>query len=128
MVFERAYCTFSGVATVNLWGGKLEGHVFIVEVVDECFGALVVQFLEAGAETSGDEKFVSALVSQQYLVPRFCGHGLTVNAVAVVVVQHQHLCVARRTFDGKASGLVCEDLTVCRDAPGEKVVGSGALS
>ena len=42
MVLERAYCTFSGVATVNLGGGKLKGDVFIVEVVDECFGALVI--------------------------------------------------------------------------------------
>lgn len=54
MIFERAYCTFSGVATVDLGGGKLKCDIFIVEVVDECFGAFVVQFLKAGAETSGD--------------------------------------------------------------------------
>ena len=52
VIFERAYCTFSGVATVDLGGGKLECDIFIVEVVDECLGALVVQLLEAGAESS----------------------------------------------------------------------------
>ncbi len=55
VIFERANCTFSGVAAVETRRHQLIVDVFVDKELFECRGALVVQTLEFWAQAGGDE-------------------------------------------------------------------------
>ena len=51
MIFECADCTFGGVATVVVQGGKLEVNVLFAELFMHYVGALIVNNVESKGYT-----------------------------------------------------------------------------
>ena len=68
VIFPRLYRPLCGIVTVDSRSGELVVDVLVHEVVDKCIGALVVELLETGAETAGDEEVENALIRKEDLV------------------------------------------------------------
>ena len=54
VVFEGAYCAFSGIVSVCAGGNKLKLCVLLVEVVFECLAAFVVKGVQKGFASMSD--------------------------------------------------------------------------
>jgi hypothetical protein len=110
VVLESADGAFGRIGTVKTRRDELEVDVLIVEELPESSGALVVEALELGAEAGTNELIVDGLVRGEDGGTGLAGHGLSVDGVAVVVIQDEELGVAGAGGENEAARLVGEDL------------------
>ena len=94
MVFERADGAFGGIATVEVWRGKLIVDGLCLEELLEGGGCFVVQLLKYGFEATGGEERVDALVCSEICLAGARLHGLGENHIAVVIVDDEQVRVA----------------------------------
>jgi hypothetical protein len=110
VVLESADGAFGRIGAVNTRWDELEVNVFIVEELPESSGALVVEALELGAEAGTNKPIVDGLVRDEDGGTRLVGHGLSMDGVAVEVIQDEQLVVAGAGWKDETARLVCEDL------------------
>ena len=110
VIFECANCTFSGVAPMDTGRDKLEVDGFFAEKGLQGFGALVVEALELGTMTGGDEAGVNRCERQVDAVGSAVFHWLDEDAIAVKVVNDEDIIVAGAGCHDEAVGLIGMDL------------------
>jgi hypothetical protein len=84
--------------------------VLVAEEVLESSGELVVEALDLGAEASANEPVVDGLVRGKDGDTGLAGHGLSMDGVAVVVMQDEELGDAGAGGEDEVARLVGEDL------------------
>jgi hypothetical protein len=94
VILEGANGALGHIGTVNTRRDEPEVNVLIMLEFLERSGALVVESLELGAETSTNELIVDSLVRGKDGGTRLVGHGLSMDGVAFVVIQDEQLVVA----------------------------------
>jgi hypothetical protein len=110
MIFERTDGAFGSIAAVNTRGGKLEIDGLVTKKLLEGGRAFVVKALELGAKASRAEAMVEGLVAGEDRSGGAAGYRLGKDAVAVVVVEYNHIIVAVARRSNKAASLVRVDL------------------
>ena len=71
------------------------------------------RFWRQGREAAGDEEVECALIREEDLVGGPRRHQFNVNAVVVIIVQHQHVTGVGGGTGGEAAGLIGIDLACC---------------
>lgn len=110
VIFERPDGAFSSIASVHARRGELEVDLFVAKELLEGGGTFVVEALELGAKTGGAESMVEGLVASKDGRGGAIGDGLSQNAVAVVVIEDNHIVIAVARRSNESTGLVRVDL------------------
>ena len=93
VIIECADRTFSGIAAVGIWGGKLEIDIVFAEGFLYCTGAFVVEDLESGGCTVLLDMFVAHLPGFGDIQDLPFLQKLEVDGVDVVVLQDEYILV-----------------------------------
>ncbi len=128
MIFERADGTFRSVASMKAGRDKLEINVGCAEKAFQSSGAFVVQAMELGAQAGVGQTCVYNLEGGKNARTRATMHRLDKYAVAVVVVNDQHVIISGARRKDKLAGLVRMDLPCGRFENGGETVMRTCMS
>lgn len=110
MVFECANCTFGSIASMEPRRHMLIVDGFVDEKLFKRSGALVVEALELGAQTCGDEPCMQPFIASQDARAGTTSQRFDENTVAIVIKEHKDVVVAAGGRDDKFTSLVGVDL------------------
>jgi hypothetical protein len=111
VIFERTDGAFSSIASVHARRGELEVDLFVTQELFEGGGTFVVEALELGAKAGGAEALVEGFVASKDGGGSAAGDGLRQDAIAVVVVEDNHIIIAVARRSNESTRLVGVDLT-----------------
>jgi hypothetical protein len=106
--------------------------LFLANELFQCFGALIVEMLEAGTQTGGAKFGMEGLKSGKDGGARAVLDWFGENAVAVIIIDNDQIIVASAGWGRESAGLIAEDFS-CRFEEGSitkvgAVIRSGAAS
>jgi hypothetical protein len=88
VVFECSNCPFCGIASMDMWWGKLKIDVLFSHEVLERSGSFIVKSLQLGAEAAFGEQRDRSLIGVQDVRPRARFHRLCMDIIAIIVIYH----------------------------------------
>ena len=94
VVFEGAHSAFGCIDSVVVGFNELEARSGLVDGTLDRFGGLFVEDVELGLEAVIREDAVELLVGSEGFCVTAVFHGLHEDAIAVVVIEDQHVFVA----------------------------------
>ena len=110
VVFERANCTFSGVAPMDTWRHELVVDLFGAEERFKRSGAFVVETLQERSQAGSDEPCVEDGEGLEDTGAGATFHWLHKNTVTVVIIHDKDIVVAGTGRNNEAPRLVGMDL------------------
>jgi hypothetical protein len=128
VMLEGANGVFDCIGMVNTGRDKLEVDMLVTEELIEGSRALTVEALELGAEASTNESIVDGHVRCKDGGTGLAGRWLTVDGVAVLVIQEEELSVAGAGREDEAAHLVGEDLASWVGAHAHSIAEVGACT